>query len=139
MQTDSEMSAVEKSSGGDNYQILVVDDEQGIRLSFKLLLEREGYGVSVVESGAVALAWFAERKFDLVITDLSMPGMRGDELITRIRQLSPKQPIVMASGFVDESIVGQASNQVDAFLPKPFSLEALRQAVDQAVHRSATH
>src|ERR1035441_9510059 len=133
------MSALEKKEGHDNYQILVVDDEQGIRLSIKLLLEREGHGVSVVESGAVALAQFAERKFDLVITDLSMPGMRGDELVTRIRQLSPKQPIVMASGFLDQSKVGQASNQVDAFLPKPFSLEALRNAVDQAVRRSTTH
>ena len=133
------MIALDKREGHDNYQILVVDDEHSIRLSIKLLLEREGHGVSAVESGAVALAQFAERKFDLVITDFSMPGMRGDELVTRIRQLSPKQPIVMASGFVDESNAGQASNQVDAFLPKPFSLEALRNAVDQTVHRSATH
>ena len=133
------MSALNQRGRHDKYQILVVDDDHCIRLSIKVLLELEGHGVSVVECGAVALAQFAERKFDLVKTDFSMPGMRGDELVTRIRQLSPKQPIVMASGFLDESNVGQSSNQVDAFLPKPFSLEALRNAVDQAVRRSTTH
>lgn len=128
------MSASKKTPSSANFQILVVDDEHGVRLSIKLLLEREGHGVAAVENGEMALARFAERKFDLVITDFSMPGMRGDELVTRIRQLSPKQPIVLTSGFVDESKRGTL-NQVNAFLPKPFSVESLREAVDLAVGR----
>lgn len=123
-----------KRSGGDKLHILVVDDEPSVRRGIKLLLKHDGHEVSEAESGEAALAQFAGGKFDLVITDFLMPGMRGEELVTRIRQLAPKQPIIMASGFVEESQAGPAG-QADAFLQKPFSLESLRKAVDQVVHR----
>lgn len=129
------MSASVKPSGDDNFQFLVVDDEPDVRQSLKLLLEHYGHEVSLVESGELALAHLADRKFDLVITDYFMPGMRGDELITRILQRSPKQPIVLVSGSLPESVLGQLSNHIGGFLQKPFSLEALRNAVDRAVRR----
>lgn len=130
------MSASAKRSGDHNFQILVVDDEPAVRLSLKLLLQHEGHEVSGVESGEVALAQLAERKFDLVITDLFMPGMRGDELVTRVRKLEAKQPIILISGFVTENKLGELSMHIDAFLQKPFSLESLREAVNRAVGRS---
>lgn len=130
------MSASEERSGNDNLQILVVDDEPIVRNSIKLLLEYFGHEVSEVESGEVALAHLAERKFDLVITDFFMPGMCGDELVTRIRQHSLKLPIILVSGTMPESGLGPLSDQINAFLQKPFSLEALRDAVNRAVRRS---
>jgi len=130
------MSASEERSGTGNLKILVVDDEPTVRESTKLLLEYFGHEVSEVESGELALAYLAARKCDLVITDFFMPGMHGDELVTRIRKHSPNQPIILVSGTMPESNLGPLSLEINAFLEKPFSLEQLRNAVDRAVRRS---
>ena len=116
-------------------KILVVDDEAIVRRSIAMLLKHDGHEVWPVDSGEAALAQLAERRFDLVITDFSMPGMRGDQLVARIRQLLPTQPIIMATAFLEEDyrIFGEASGRVDAWLLKPFSLNELRDAVEQVL------
>jgi len=107
-----------------------------VRQSIKMLLEYDGHAVCTVDCGEAALEQFAERKFDLVITDFSMPGMHGDQLVARIRQLSPTQPIIMATAFVEDyEIFGEASGRIDALLFKPFSLKELRGAVGQALNQ----
>ena len=119
--------------------ILVVDDDADVRQCIKLLLEHDGHEVTSADSGEAALAQLAQRKFDLVITDFSMPGMHGDQLVARIRQLMPNQPIIMATGFVEEyKVFGQASGGVDALLLKPFSLKELREAIEQVLHDGRT-
>jgi CheY-like chemotaxis protein len=115
-------------------QILIVDDEAMVRRSIKLLLEHDGHKVWPVDDAEGALAQLAERKFDLIITDFSLPGMKGDELVARIRQLDPTQPIIMATAFVEEyEIFGQVVGPVDALLFKPFSIKELRDAIEQAL------
>ena len=114
--------------------ILVVDDDADVRQCIKLLLEHDGHEVTPADSGEAALAQLAQRKFDLVITDFSMPGMQGDQLVARIRQLMPNQPIIMTTGFVEEyKVFGQESGRVDALLLKPFSHEDLHEAVEKAL------
>ena len=99
-----------------------------------MLLEHDGHEVCLADSGEAALEILAQRKFDLVITDFSMPGMHGDQLVVRIRQLIPNQPIIMASAFVEEyKIFGEASGQVDALLLKPFGMKELRAAIEQVL------
>jgi len=113
---------------------LAVDDEPSVRRSIKMLLEHDGHQVTAADSGEAALAELAQRKFDLVITDFSMPGMQGDQLVARIRQLMPNQPIIMATGFVEDyKVFGQASGRVDALLLKPFSFKELREAIEKAL------
>jgi CheY-like chemotaxis protein len=115
-------------------RILIVDDEAMIRQSITLLLEHDGHQVFPVDGGAAALAQLRQRKFDLVITDFSMPGMHGDELVARIRELVPTQPIIMATAFVEEfRTFGEASAHVDGLLLKPFSLKELREALEQVL------
>jgi CheY-like chemotaxis protein len=111
--------------------ILVVDDDSAVRESVSLLLQYDGHEVAPVESGTLALAKLAERQFDLVITDYAMPGMRGDELISRIRQQMPRQPILMISAYAHEARL--SGTPVNGILEKPFSLAALRNAVGQAL------
>lgn len=114
--------------------ILVVDDEEIVRRAIKMLLEHDGHHVWAVDGGQAALAELAQRRFDLVITDFSMPGMHGDELVARIRQLVPAQPVIMATAFVEElKIFGQAVGRVDALLLKPFSFIELRKAIEQVL------
>lgn len=118
-------------------QILVVDDEPTVCKAFKLLLNYEGHEVHSVDNGQAALAALDERTFDVVITDFSMPGIRGDELAARIKKRQPLQPVIMASAFAgDFEHLGQSSGQVDALLVKPFSREALREAIERALIRN---
>jgi len=117
-------------------QILVVDDEPLVRQSMQLLLEHDGHEVFAVDSGEAALEQLAQRQFDLVITDFSMPGMHGDQLVARIREGRPDQLIIMATAFAPEyQVFGQATGYVDALLHKPFSFRELREAIEQVLPR----
>jgi len=99
-----------------------------------MVLEHDGHEVWVADSGEAALKQLAHRKFDLVITDFSMPGMDGGQLVARIRQQIPTQPIIMASAFVEEyKIFGEVSGRVDALLLKPFGIKELREAMEQVL------
>ena len=70
---------------------------------------------------------FKPGHFDLVITDFEMPQMKGNELATRIKQVSPAQPILMITAYAER--LDDADNPVDAVLNKPFQLEDLRRAM----------
>jgi len=115
-------------------QILVVDDEPIVRQSITMLLEHDGHEVWQADSGEAALSEMAKRRFDLVITDFSMPGMQGDQLVTRIRQMIPTQPIIMITAFVEDyKVFGEASGRVDALLDKPFTFQELREAIKRVL------
>jgi CheY-like chemotaxis protein len=117
-----------------SFQILVADDEPIVRRSIKMLLEHDGHAVFTADSGETALAQLAQRQYDLVITDFSMPGMHGDQLAARIRKLRPEQPIIMATAFVEEyEVFGGGFGPVDAMLLKPFSLIELREAIERVL------
>ena len=114
--------------------ILVVDDESMVREAIKRLLEHGGHVVSTADSGEAALALLGQRKFDVVITDFSMPGMQGDQLVSRIRQQWPDQRIIMATAFVEEyKVFGEASGRVDHLLLKPFSFKELHDAIERVL------
>jgi len=110
-------------------QILLVDDEPGVRQTCSLLLGIDGHSVVEADSGLEALAVFATDRFDLVVTDFAMPGMNGSDLARRLKQLFPSQRILMITGFPNR--LEDCQHPVDAILPKPFSLDELRQAVAQ--------
>ncbi len=84
-------------------RILLVDDEESIVTTTKLLLERLGYEVTGKTRSLAALDTFAARPqdFDLVLTDLAMPQMNGDRLAKKIREISPGTPVVLCTGFGD--------------------------------------
>jgi len=125
---------VEKTLVKKGIQILVVDDEPTVSRAIKLLLEHDGHEVQLVDSGEAALTQLAQRKFDLIITDFSMPGMQGDQLVTRIRQLLPNQPIIMATAFAEEyKVFARPDGGVDALLFKPFSFRELRETMDRVL------
>jgi len=110
--------------------ILVIDDESALRESMKLLLEYSGCEVETCANGPAALAKLKQRRFDVVITDFSMPGMPGDQLVAPIRKLVPNQRILMATGFAEEyKVFGKADAAVDGLLYKPFTIRELEVAI----------
>jgi CheY-like chemotaxis protein len=110
--------------------ILVVDDEPLVCDAVKMMLAFDGHAVETACNGKEALALFDREKFDLVITDFSMPAMKGDELATAIKARDPKQPVVMITAFAE---MLQSSStplrDVDYVISKPFLLENLREAI----------
>ena len=83
---------------GSKAQILVVDDEPGIRETLGMLLTSAGYDVVVAENGVSAISHLDRTVADLMLTDLNMPGMSGMDLISRVRRRYPATLIVAISG-----------------------------------------
>lgn len=112
-------------------KILVVDDEPAVCGAIKMLLELDGHQVQTAGGGMEALAVLEQDKFDLVTTDFSMAGMKGDTLAAAIKQRLPGQPVLMisANGAIAKSY-GDPLPGVDLVIGKPFYLEDLRAAVD---------
>ena len=95
--------------------ILCVDDHEQSLSIRKLLLETRGYRVIACTGGEQALAAFAGGQVDLVLTDLIMPGMSGNDLVERIKQLSPATPVILFSGQIR---IYDQDTLADIFLPK---------------------
>jgi two-component system response regulator PilR (NtrC family) len=106
--------------------ILIVDDEEIIRESLSFVLKKEGLSVQEAENGKVALEYIKERTFDLVITDIEMPEMKGIELLEHISQISPETLVVIitAYGSIDSAIAALRRGAVDYIL-KPVEFDEL--------------
>jgi PAS domain S-box-containing protein len=116
--------------------ILLVEDEEAVRRLTRRVLEGVGYDVLEAENGAEAISIFVRTitKIDLVITDVIMPGMSGQELSARLRELEPTQPIMYVSGYTDDTILQHGHFLPNtSFLQKPFSPSALVTRVQEIV------
>lgn len=113
---------------GNGELILVVDDEESIRMAAKATLERFGYRVLTAIDGTDALAVYTqnEGKLDVVITDLAMPYMDGTSLIRALRKIDPNIKIAAMSGLLSEGQTVELKElSVESFLSKPYSAKSL--------------
>src|SRR5436190_13020168 len=107
-------------------RILVVDDEPLVCESVKWMLLSYGHEVEAVHSADEALALFEKYKFDLVIIDYLMPGMKGDALAVNLRKRLASQPIIIISASGDMLRSDRPLEGVDCILSMPFRLQELR-------------
>lgn len=120
--------------------ILIVEDNDNVRLLLALLLRHFGHEVSEAGDGATGVGLFRIQPFDLVFTDMVMPGMHGLEVIGEIRRLSPRTGIVAMSG--DNLAVDGSGGELaagltaDRVLGKPFSTETLRDVLADLLGRT---
>jgi excisionase family DNA binding protein len=111
--------------------ILVVDDEEVVRLLFKTILEEAGHKVAAAGTAAKGLEAVKEEDFDLVFLDLKMPGMDGAELFRRIKQLKPKLPVIIITGYPDSEIMARAlAHGPFGVMNKPFGEADIVNAVN---------
>jgi len=123
---------------GHKKHILVVDDEPLVSESIQMLLENDDYVVHQVESGYLALAMFAEGRYDMIFTDYCMPEMRGDKFAAAIKRMCPTQPIVMITAFPEKlQTSANALGGVDSFICKPFDANVLRTALTRYARSDA--
>ncbi|HJS97753.1 MAG TPA: ATP-binding protein [Terriglobales bacterium] len=117
-------------------KILIVDDEPGVLLTTRAILQQEGYDVEAAGSGQDAIGAIRQRHYDLVLTDLKMPGVGGLDVLAEVRKRSPLTVTVMMTGY------GSVFSALDAvrlgayeYLLKPIEVEDLKQAVRRSLER----
>ena len=118
-------------------RVLVVDDEESVRITTAAILEQEGYEVSTAESGREALASAARAHYDLVLTDLRMDDMDGMTLLHELQARHPNVVTVVLTGYASiESSIDALRQGVYDYLVKPCMVEDLKRTVRRALeHR----
>lgn len=114
-------------------KVLVVDDDETIRETLYELLSEE-YLCQTAETAEMAFARLEADAYDVVLTDISMPGLSGLELLGQVRQRFPETPVIIISGISDqEHAQGLIKLGAFDFLLKPFQLEVVENSVKRAV------
>lgn len=118
----------------DKTRILIIDDEDIVLKSCLRILKNEAYEIDTVYSGEEGLKKISDKDFDIVITDLKMPGLSGMEVLATLRKNKPEITVIIFTGYATVENAREAL-KMGAFdyIPKPFTNEELRTVVDNAV------
>ena len=121
----------------ENIHVLVVDDDENIRFMVRTALENKGYRVDEAEDGERALENLAEQTYDLLISDIQMPGMNGVELLKRVKQQFPHIGIVLMTAFNESYDFKEALlDGAEEFIEKPFDVDELYNMVEKTYWRT---
>src|SRR4030043_437133 len=119
----------------DKNNLLIVDDEEVIREGMRRILSAEGYHVDTSASGRTAIEKIQEQDFDVVITDLKMPGMDGMEVLKTIKILQPEVPVIIITGYSTvDTAVEAMKNAVFDYIAKPFTSDLIIEKVQKAIN-----
>ena len=132
-QADAAAARMEATTGGRGHRILVVEDNEDVGKFSTELLQDLGYATRRADNAKQALALIAadELAFDLVFSDVIMPGMNGVELATIIRERYPGLPVVLTSGY--SSVLAENAHHGFELIQKPYSVEALSRTLRRAI------
>ncbi|PID59135.1 Fis family transcriptional regulator [candidate division KSB3 bacterium] len=117
-------------------KILVVDDEQSMRDFLHIMLKKEQYDVGLAEDGQEACRAVDEDIYDLVITDIKMPGMSGLEVLRYVKQVSPETLVLVITAFssTEDAVSAMKQGALD-YLTKPFDIEKIKLTIRNALER----
>jgi two-component system, cell cycle sensor histidine kinase and response regulator CckA len=117
-------------------RILVVEDDDAIRDLVERVLREAGYDTRAAPNGLEALGLLkADVPYDLLLTDLLMPEMPGDELVPRARALQPDLKVLYLTAYSDRLFADRSALwEAEAFIDKPITIDGLRQAVSLALY-----
>ncbi len=120
-------------------RILIVDDELSMRDFLKILFEKEGYEVTVAPDAITALGLSDNEQFDIVITDIRMPGMNGLDLLSELKHRFPDLPVVMLTAFAspDDAVQSMKRGAFD-YITKPFHVDEIKNVIRAAVKQKST-
>jgi CheY-like chemotaxis protein len=122
--------------------ILVVDDEEVVRRTATLALQRAGYTTVVATNGKEAVDWVTQHAQDeltAILLDMTMPIMSGALALTHLRVLRPKTPVIASSGYNEVEALKRFGEGIAAFLQKPFTVTQLTQTIAAAVTPGSNH
>jgi DNA-binding NtrC family response regulator len=111
----------------DQASILIIDDEESICDGLSQVLRKEGYLVKAVKEGNDGLTLFGKENFQVVFLDLKLPGLKGMQVLSKIKETSPETPVIIITGYASiESAVEAIKQGAFDYMAKPFSPEELR-------------
>jgi CheY-like chemotaxis protein len=112
-------------------RILVIDDEEIVRVCCERVLVPMGYEVDIVSNGIDGLKMLHKKKYDVVFTDMKMPDMDGHEVVLNVRRLSPGTRVVVVTGYCTEEMREEVDQLgADYYIEKPFCPEGLVKALE---------
>jgi two-component system response regulator PilR (NtrC family) len=118
------------------YKVLIVDDERSMREFLAIVLKKEGYAVSVAAHGAEALSALDKEIFDLVLSDVKMPGLSGIDVLKAVKAASPSTIVLMMTAFAstDSAVEAMREGAYD-YLTKPFKIDEVKLLVKNALEK----
>lgn len=118
--------------------ILIIDDELSMREFLKILLEKDGHTVELASDGSSALKLATKGDFDLVISDIRMPGMSGLDLLAELKKLNTELPVIMITAFAspDDAVTAMKNGAYD-YITKPFKVEEIKKVIKSATARKS--
>jgi DNA-binding NtrC family response regulator len=117
-------------------RLLIVEDEDTLRESLKRVFQREGYQVEAVMSAEPALELFEETTFDLIISDIILPGITGIELLKRVKEVHPEQIVIIITAYASlETAVETLRAGAFDYIVKPIIHEEIKQIVKNALRQ----
>ncbi|MBN1384346.1 MAG: response regulator [Elusimicrobia bacterium] len=115
-------------------KILVIDDEQGLRDMLSFELGQQGYAVTTASSGEEGIEKAKANEFDLIITDIKMPGIDGVTVLEEIKKINPEIEVIIMTGYgTIENVVSSLRFGVFDFINKPFNIDEMQHSVKKAV------
>jgi PAS domain S-box-containing protein len=131
----AELEASDEPVPAGSGSVLLVEDEEGVRRLIATILEQHGYRVLAAPDPEEALRMYEQcaHRIDLLISDVVMPRMRGPELAAHLRERQPEMNVLFISGYTDPLIANQVVSAASHFLQKPFAVDALVRAVNEAL------
>ena len=113
-------------------RILVVDDDETIRNTVKMILEDEGYTVDLADTGSDAILKTEQTTYNLALLDIRLPDMEGVELLKLMKDTVPRTRKIMVTGYPSmQNAIAALNKQADAYLVKPVNVEKLLSTVKE--------
>ncbi|MFB3885683.1 MAG: response regulator [Thermodesulfobacteriota bacterium] len=117
---------------------MIIEDDEEMRSLLKDFFEEEGFETDSVTNGADALKVLSRDPFDLVITDVRMPGLSGLDILPKVRGLKPETPIIVVTAYGSEEVRRKSLERgATSFLEKPIHLSTLKRLVREMVSRKS--
>jgi DNA-binding response OmpR family regulator len=119
-------------------RIMIIEDDEEMRSLMKDFFEEEGFETDSVSNGVDALRMLSKDHFDLVITDIRMPGLTGLDILPRIRSLKPETPIIVMTAYGSDDVRRRSLERgATTYLEKPIHLSKLRTVIREMVLRKS--
>jgi DNA-binding response OmpR family regulator len=119
-----------------NGKILIIEDDDEMRALLRDVIEEEGYKIDSVNNGSEAFRKLVKETFDLIITDIRMPGLTGLDILPGMRKLQPEASIIVITAFGSEEIQRKAFERgANAYLEKPIHFQNLRTLIHDMFSR----
>jgi DNA-binding NtrC family response regulator len=121
---------------GERTRILVVDDDESIRKVLETILEGEGHIVDTAENGEEAIKKSNEKFYNLGLIDIRLPDMEGTELLTKIKDTTPRMRKIIITGYPSLQNAIEALNRgADAYITKPFDMENVLKTIKEQLKK----